>query len=94
MRSGARVGMLLFPRVDHTADGMVLDSSVASLAGGADGNIAEGTGGLWLAGVIPVVGWLVNIISYDLWTTNFGLMTALWAICMGIVLMLRNVQRG
>ena len=58
------------------------------------GSICEAQGGLWFIGVVPVLGWGVTVISYNLWATSFALLAALWVACVGAVLVLRWKPRG
>ncbi|GAG14230.1 unnamed protein product [marine sediment metagenome] len=55
------------------------------------GNIMLGGGGHWLAGAVPVVGWLRTLAKLDLWSSGFTLMAALWVACVAAIVVLRRL---
>ena len=57
------------------------------------GNIMLGSGGSWLAGAVPVVGWGYTLVRFDLGRSGFALMAVLWLICLGAVVVLRAVPK-
>ena len=54
------------------------------------GIIMLGSGGHWVAGAVPVLGWFYTLAKFDLWSSGFSQMAVLWLVCLGAVLLLRG----